>query len=79
VADKKFILKLLALASNFVYEAIAAVALGLLIGWGIDTLFDLDSVFIIIFAVIGALAAVRNLIVRTLRLGREHDDRKDIR
>ena len=72
--DRKFILKLLAIATNFIYEAIAAILVGYLIGRGLDYLFSLENVFIIIFMVLGALAAVRNLMVRVYRLGAENDD-----
>ncbi len=79
MTDKKFVLRLLAIATNFVYEAIIAIAIGYFIGLGLDRLFDLDTVFVGIFMIIGALAAVRNLIVRVMRLGAEHDDGKDVR
>ncbi|MFP4078521.1 MAG: AtpZ/AtpI family protein [Bacillota bacterium] len=72
--DKKFIIKLLAIATSFIYEALAAILVGYLIGRGLDYLFSLDSVFIIIFMVLGALAAIRNLMVRVYRLGAKDDD-----
>ncbi len=72
--DRKFIIKLLAIASNFVYEAIAAILVGWLIGRGLDYLFSLENVFVIILMVLGALAAVRNLMVRVYRLGARRDD-----
>jgi len=73
MTDKKFILRLLAVATNFMYEAIVAIAIGYFIGLGLDSLFNLDTVFVGIFMIIGAIAAIRNLIVRVLRLGREKD------
>lgn len=73
MTDRKFIVRLLAVATNFVYEALVAIALGYFIGLGLDRLLDLDTVFVGIFMTIGAIAAIRNLIVRVLRLGREKD------
>lgn len=74
MTDKKFLFKLFAIASSFLYEALAAILLGYFIGLGLDRLFKLDTVFIIIFMVIGALAAVRNLMVRVYKLGAQKDD-----
>ena len=73
MTDKKFLLKLFAIASSFIYEAIAAILLGYFIGLGLDRLFNLDTVFTIIFMVIGSLAAVRNLMVRVYKLGAQKD------
>lgn len=78
MSDKKFLLKLFAIATSFVYEALAAILVGYLIGLLLDRLFNLNQVFVIIFMVIGALAAVRNLMVRVYRLGVKSDDRKDL-
>ncbi|MFW6298300.1 MAG: AtpZ/AtpI family protein [Bacillota bacterium] len=72
--DKKFIIKLLAIATNFIYEAFAAILVGYLIGRGLDYLLSFDNVFIIIFMVLGALTAIRNLMVRVYRLGAKDDD-----
>lgn len=74
MSDKKFILKLLAVATNFIFEAIAAIVVGYIIGLGLDRLFSLESVFTIIFMVLGALAAVSNLMIRVYRLGANRDD-----
>ncbi|MFH5881573.1 MAG: AtpZ/AtpI family protein [Candidatus Izemoplasmataceae bacterium] len=74
MTDKKFLIKLFAIATSFIYEAIAAIALGYLIGLGLDRLFKLDTIFTIIFMIIGALAAVRNVMVRAYKLGAEKDD-----
>ncbi len=76
--DKKFMLKLFAIATSFMYEAIAAIAIGYLIGLGLDRLFNLDTVLVIVFMIIGALAAVRNLMVRVYRLGVKKDDGENI-
>lgn len=78
MTDKKFMLKLFAIATSFLYEAIAAIGVGYLIGLGLDRLFNLENVFIIIFMIIGALAAVRNLMVRVYKLGVKKDDGEDI-
>lgn len=71
--DKKFLLKLFAIASSFLYEALAAILLGYLIGLGLDRLFNLDTIFTIIFMILGALAAIRNLMVRVYKLGAQLD------
>ncbi|MFP4286450.1 MAG: AtpZ/AtpI family protein [Candidatus Izemoplasmataceae bacterium] len=71
--DKKFLLKLFAIASSFIYEALAAILLGYLIGIALDRLFNLESIFTIIFMVLGALAAIRNLMVRVYKLGAQLD------
>lgn len=71
--DKKFLLKLFAIASSFIYEALAAILLGYLIGLGLDRLFNLDTIFTIIFMILGALAAIRNLMVRVYKLGAQLD------
>jgi F0F1-type ATP synthase assembly protein I len=71
--DKKFLLKLFAIASSFLYEALAAILLGYFIGLGLDRLFNLDTIFTIIFMVLGALAAIRNLMVRVYKLGAQSD------
>ena len=78
MTDKKFMLKLFAIATSFMYEAIAAIAVGYLMGLGLDRLFKLDTIFVIVFMVIGALAAVRNLMVRVYRLGVKKDDGENI-
>ncbi len=72
--DKRFLLKLLAITSSFLYEAVAAIGVGFLIGWGIDRLLGFERLFIIIFMVLGAIAAVRNFMVRVYRIGVEKDD-----
>ena len=72
--ERKFLLRLFAIVTSFIYEAIAAIAIGYLIGRLLDRLLDFDNVFVIIFMVIGALAAVRNLMVRVYRLGVRKDD-----
>ncbi len=72
--DKKFLLKLLAVTSSFLYEALAAIIVGFLIGYGLDYLFGLDRILTIIFMVVGAIAAVRNFMVRVYRLGANEND-----
>ena len=74
MTDKKFILKLLAIATNFIYEAIAAVAVGYFIGLGLDYLFSLEDKFTIILMILGALAAISNLMVRVYRMGAKNND-----
>jgi len=75
--DKKFIYKLLAIATNFVWEAIAAILVGFLIGLGLDKLFNLENIFTIVFMVLGALASIRNLMVRVYKLGAQKDEHRD--
>ena len=75
--DKKFIYKLLAIATNFVWEAIAAILVGYLIGLGLDYLFNLEDIFTIIFMILGALASIRNLMVRVYKLGAQKDENRD--
>ncbi|WP_143312378.1 AtpZ/AtpI family protein [Candidatus Izimaplasma bacterium ZiA1] len=58
----------------FLYEALAAMGIGYLIGLGLDKLFGFEMLFKAIFLVIGILAAVRNLIVKALKLGEELDE-----
>jgi len=74
VDDKRFLLKLLAITTSFLYEAIAAIGVGFLMGWGIDRLVGLERVFVIVFMVLGAIAAVRNFMVRVYRIGVDKDD-----
>jgi F0F1-type ATP synthase assembly protein I len=74
MTDRKFILKLLAIATNFIYEAIAAVAVGYFIGLGLDHLFSLEDKFTIVLMILGALAAISNLMVRVYRLGAKNND-----
>jgi len=77
MTDKKFIYKLLAIATNFVWEALAAIIVGYFIGLGLDKLFNLDTIFVIIFMILGALAAIRNLMVRVYKLGAKKDENRD--
>ncbi len=73
--DKKFLYKLLAITSSFIYEALAAILVGFFIGWGLDYLFGFENpIMRLIFMVVGALAAVRNFMVRVYRLGVKSDD-----
>jgi F0F1-type ATP synthase assembly protein I len=74
MTDRKFILKLLAVATHFIYEAIAAIAVGYFIGLGLDYLFSLEDKFTIILMVMGALAAISNLMVHVYRLGAKKND-----
>ena len=74
MTDKRFLLKLFAIATSFIYEALAAILIGYFIGRWLDRVFNLDTVFLIIMMVVGALAAVRNLMVRVYRLGVKKDD-----
>ncbi len=74
MSDKKFILKLLAIATNFIFEVIAAILVGYFIYLLLDRLFTLDSSISIIFMVLGALAAVSNLMRRVYRLGAKRND-----
>jgi len=62
----------------FLYEALAAMGIGYLIGFGLDKLFGFEMLFKAIFLVIGILAAVRNLIVKALKLGEKLDEWKNI-
>lgn len=62
----------------FLYEALAAMGIGYLIGLGLDKLFGFEMLFKAIFLVIGILAAVRNLIVKALKLGEELDEWENI-
>ncbi len=71
--DKKQTIKLIAIASNFAWEVIVAILIGFFIGLGLDRLFGFERLFVIIFMVVGALAAVRNFMVRIYRLGEEYD------
>ncbi|PAT02429.1 hypothetical protein CI105_00215 [Candidatus Izimaplasma bacterium ZiA1] len=72
--DKKLLIKLFGVVSMFLYEALAAMGIGYLIGLGLDKLFGFEMLFKAIFLVIGILAAVRNLIVKALKLGEELDE-----
>lgn len=76
--ERKFLLKLLAVASNFIFEMLVGLVLGFLIGQWLDAYFDQNLIFTIIFMVGIPLVAIRNFIVRMLRLGAKHDDRKDV-
>ena len=71
MTDKRFLLKLFAIVTSFVYEVIVALAIGYGIGWLLDRWLKLENVFIIIMMVLWALAALRNLMVRVYRLGAE--------
>ncbi len=72
--DRKFLFRLFAIATSFIYEAVAAIGIGFLLGRLLDNALDYENVFIIIFMFIGALAAIRNLMVRVYRLGARKDD-----
>lgn len=76
--DKQFLLKLLAVASNFIFEMLVGLVLGFLIGQWLDAWFELNLIFTIILMVGIPLVAIRNFIVRMLRLGAKHDDRKNV-
>lgn len=72
--DRKFLFRLFAIATSFIYEAVAAIGIGFLLGRWLDNALEYENVFIIVFMFIGALAAVRNLMVRVYRLGARKDD-----
>ena len=76
--DKKFLLKLLAIASNFAFEIMVGIVVGFFLGRFLDGLFNLEHVLSIILMSVFALAAVRNFMVRVYRLGAKNDDRKNI-
>jgi ATP synthase protein I len=73
-SDRRFTYKLLALTTSFIYEAIASILIGGLIGYGLDYLFGLDGLLLIIFMVFGAIAAVINFIRRIYRMGVNDND-----
>ncbi len=73
-SDRKFLMKLLAVATSFLWEVLAAILVGYLIGRGLDWLFGFDRILSTVFMVLGAIAAIRNFIVRVYRLGVTHDD-----
>ena len=72
--DKKFLFKLLAIASHFVWEMLVAVLAGFFLGRLLDSLFDYERFFVIIVRVIGALGAVANFMKRMYRLGENHHE-----
>lgn len=72
--DRRFMYKLLAVTTSFIYEAIASILIGGLIGYGLDYLFGLDGLLLIIFMVFGAIAAVINFIRRIYRMGVNDND-----
>ena len=73
-SDRKFLYKLLAVTTSFMYEALAGIIIGGLIGYGLDWLFGFDRILRYIFMVVGALAAVTTFIIRVYRLGVSEDD-----
>ncbi|MFW5841870.1 MAG: AtpZ/AtpI family protein [Bacillota bacterium] len=72
--DRRFMYKLLAVTTSFIYEAIASILIGGVIGYGLDYLFGLDGLLLIIFMVFGAMAAVINFIRRIYRMGVNEND-----
>jgi len=72
--DKKFLIRLLAVASNFIWEVLIAIVIGFFLGRWLDGIFDTNRIFMIVFMVVGALAAVRNFMVRVYRLGEKNDE-----
>ncbi len=71
--DKEYLVKLLAITSNFIWEALVAILIGFFVGRWLDSLFDLNHLFMIVLMVVGALAVIRNFIMRVLRLGEKYD------
>jgi ATP synthase protein I len=53
----------LGVAFRFGTELVAAVAVGVAIGWGLDWVFGTRPVFILIMFVLGAAAGMRNVIM----------------
>lgn len=76
--DQKFLMKLLAVASNFIFEMLAGLLAGFFIGRMLDQFWDLNLIFTVGFMVLLPLVAIRNFIVRMLRLGAKNDARKDV-
>jgi F0F1-type ATP synthase assembly protein I len=76
--DQKFLMKLLAIASNFIFEMLAGLLIGFFIGRYLDQLWDLNLIFTVGLMVLMPLVAIRNFIVRMLRLGAKNDARKDV-
>ncbi len=72
--DRKFLIRLLSIATMFAYEAVLLVLLGWFLGGLLDDYLERDSMFTIILMVVFALAAVRNFMVRVYRLGEKKDD-----
>lgn len=73
-SDRRFLIKLLAVTSSFLYEALAGIIIGGFFGYGLDLLFGFDLLLRVIFMVLGALAAVVNFIRRVYRMGVNEDD-----
>ncbi len=74
MSDKKQTVKLIAIASNFAWEVIVAILIGFFIGIGLDHWLGFERLFVIIFMIIGAIAAVRNFMVRVYKLGEKYDE-----
>jgi len=72
--DKRFLLKLFAIASHFVWEMLVAVLIGFFVGRFIDSLLDFERFFVIITMVLGALGAIANFMKRIYRLGENSDE-----
>ncbi len=73
--DKKFLLKLLAVSTSFVWEVLVAILIGLFLGGLIDDWLGFERpIGVSVLMLLGAAAAVRNFIVRVTRLGEKESE-----
>jgi len=72
--DKKFLLKLLAISTTFVWEVLVIILIGLFLGRFLDDLFGFENPYMVsALMVLGAAGVLRNFIVRVMRLGEKSD------
>ncbi len=72
--DKKFLMRLLAISSNFVWEMLVAILIGLFLGRILDRWLGFERLFVVILMILGMIGALRNFMVRVYRLGDKHNE-----
>lgn len=60
--ERKDIAKAMSIGSQMAITAVVCIVFGLLLGYGLDRLFNTSPIFIIIFSVIGCASAIKAMI-----------------
>ncbi len=73
--DKKFLFKLLAISTTFVWEILVIILIGLFLGRFIDDWLGFSRPYtMVILMVLGMFAVLRNFIIRVMKLGEKYNE-----
>ena len=60
--DRKSITKAMSIFSQLAITAVVCIAFGLLVGIGLDRLFNTSPLFLIIFSILGCVASIKAMV-----------------